>query len=196
MLMFSTIDDAVATCIALSAEERTLFHSLLKHRRLRKRTWLLQEGEICNFEAFIMKGCIRVFYCDEDGAETNLSFAIEGSWVSDLQSFSAQTPSSMFIETLEDSELLGLDYRAKTELLDRIPRFERFFRLLLQQSLITLQTRWHASVAHTAEQRYTSFLDRYPTLAPRLTQTQIARFIGVSPEFLSKMRRGMYRRMN
>ena len=194
--MFTSLDTAVASCIALREEERLLFHQLLKFRKARKRTYLLQEGEVCNFEAFIVKGCIRVFFCDEGGAETNLSFAIEGDWVSDLQSFGAQAPSTMYIETLEDAELLVLDYRAKAELLDRIPRFERFFRILLQQSLITLQSRWHASVSHTAEQRYNSFLDRYPTIAQRVTQTQIARYIGVSPEFLSKMRSLMYRRVS
>lgn len=193
--MYNSIDNAVAACINLNAEERHLFHSLLKFRKARKRTWLLQEGEVCNFEAFIVKGCIRVFYCDEAGAETNLSFAIEGGWVSDLQSFSEQTPSTMFIETLEDSELLLLDHPAKTELLSRIPRFERFFRLHLQRSLITLQNRWHALLAHTAEQRYNAFLDHYPDIARRITQIQIARYIGVSPEFLSKMRSLMYKRV-
>ncbi|HXB08015.1 MAG TPA: Crp/Fnr family transcriptional regulator [Puia sp.] len=194
--MFTAIDNAVAAVITLSEEERRCFHKLLKFRRLRKRSFLLQEGDICNFEAFITRGCIRVFYCDAGGLETNLSFAIEGGWVTDLQSFSNQTPSTTFIETLEDTELLFLDHRAKTELLDRLPRFERFFRRLLQDSLITLQTRWHASVTHTAEQRYNSFLCDYPEIAQRLTQTQIARHIGVSPEFLSKMRSLMYRRVS
>ena len=193
--MYHSIDHAVATSITLTPQENQLFHSLLKYRKARKRTWLLQEGEICNFEAFIVKGCIRVFYCDESGAEINLSFAIEGGWVSDLQSFSEQVPSTMFIETLEDCELLLLDHHAKTELITRIPHFERFFRLHLQQSLIALQNRWHALLAHTAEQRYNAFLDHYPGIAQRVTQIQIARYIGVSPEFLSKMRSLMYKRV-
>jgi len=193
--MYQSIDNAVAACITLTSEERLVFHSLLKFRKARKRTWLLQEGEICNFEAFIVKGCIRVFYCDDAGAEINLHFAIEGGWVSDLQSFSQQSPSTMFIETLEDCELFVLDHAAKTELLNRIPRFERFFRLHLQHSLIALQNRWHALLAHTAEQRYNAFLDHYPDIARRVTQIQIARYIGVSPEFLSKMRSLMYRRV-
>lgn len=194
--MFTAIDKAVAACITLSEEEHLLFHKLLKYRKLRKRAYLLQEGDICNFEAFIIKGCVRVFYGDAGGGETNLSFAIEGDWATDLQSFSTQTPSTTFIETLEETELLLLDHHAKTELLDRIPRFERFFRLLLQDSLTTLQSRWHASVTHTAEQRYNSFLLDYPSIAQRITQTQIARYIGVSPEFLSKMRSLMYRRVS
>jgi CRP-like cAMP-binding protein len=192
--MFEQIDNIVAACISLTTGESRIFHSLLRPRRIRKRALLLQEGDICNFDAFIVKGCLRSFYINEDGGETNLSFSIEGWWVSDLQSFSDQAPSDMFIEALEDGELLLLDYRSKSELLDRVPKFERFFRLLLQHNLANLQRRWHASVSHTAEQRYISFIDNYPHIARRVTQTQIAKYIGVSPEFLSKMRSSMYRR--
>ncbi|HEY6900941.1 MAG TPA: cyclic nucleotide-binding domain-containing protein [Puia sp.] len=192
--MFENIDSIVTACIALTEEERRIFHSLLRYRRIRKRSFLLQEGEVCSFDAFIVKGCLRSFYMNEDGGETNLSFTVEGGWVSDVQSLGEQEPSDMFIEALEDGELLLLDSRGKSELLDRVPKFERFFRLLLQRSLASLQRRWHASVSLSAQQRYTSFINVYPQIAQRITQTQIARYIGVSPEFLSKMRSSMYRR--
>ncbi len=192
--MFEQIDNIIASCIALTAEELDIFHSLLRFKRIKKRAFLLQEGDVCNFDAFIIKGCMRTFYIEHDGSETNLNFAIEGWWVSDLQSFSEQTPSEMFIEALEDGELLLLDYRSKSELLEKIPKFERFFRMLVQRSLASLQHRWHASVSHTAEQRYVSFINKYPHIAKRVTQTHIAKYIGVSPEFLSKMRSEMYRR--
>jgi len=192
--MFEQIDNIVAACISLTEEERRIFHSLLRFRRLKKRTLLLQESDICTFEAFIVKGCIRSYYINGDGSETNLSFAVEGWWVSDPQSFDEQSPSDMFIEALEDGELLLLDHRSKNDLLARVPKFERFFRLLLQRNLAHLQGRWRASVSHSAVQRYTSFIDKYPHIAQRVTQTQIARYIGVSPEFLSKMRSSMYRR--
>jgi CRP-like cAMP-binding protein len=192
--MFEQIDNIVAACISLTEEERRIFHSLLRFRRLKKRSLLLQEGDICSFEAFIIKGCIRSYYVDEDGSETNLSFAIEGGWVSDPQSFDDQQPSEMFIEALEECELLLLDYRGMNDLLARVPKFERFFRLLLQRNLTLLQGRWRASVSHSAVQRYTSFIGKYPQIAQRVTQTQIARYIGVSPEFLSKMRSSLHKR--
>jgi CRP-like cAMP-binding protein len=192
--MFEQIDDLVAACIPLTEEERRIFHSLLRWRRLKKRSLLLQEGDICSFEAFIIKGCIRTYYINEDGSETNLSFAVEGGWISDPQSFDDQFPSDMFVEALEDGELLLLDHRGKNELLARVPKFERFFRLLLQRNLSYLQGRWRASVSHSAVQRYTAFIDNYPQIAQRVTQTQIAKYIGVSPEFLSKMRSSLYRR--
>lgn len=193
--MFDQLDKIVAVWISLTAEESQIFHSLLRFRRIKKRSFILQEGDVCNFDAFIIKGCLRSFYLNEDGGETNLNFSIEGGWVSDCPSFSDQSPSELFIEALEDGELLLLDYRSKSELLDRVPKFERFFRLQLQHNLANLQRRWHASVSHTAQQRYTSFIEVYPQIAQRVTQTHIAKYIGVSPEFLSKMRSTMYRRV-
>jgi CRP-like cAMP-binding protein len=192
--MFEEIDQFVSKYITLTADEREFFHSLLRHRHLRKKQFLLKEGEICDFEAFLLKGCIRTYYLDKEGVETILLFAVEEWWVSDIISFSERTPSNLFIETIEDSELLTIDYAGKTRLFERIPAFERMFRLLLQRSLGVLQQRFYASVSQTAEERYRQFLEKYPQVAQRVPQHQIARYIGVSPEFLSKIRSGMYRK--
>ncbi|NML41919.1 Crp/Fnr family transcriptional regulator [Chitinophaga sp. G-6-1-13] len=186
--MFEQIDQFVNRIITLTPEERQLFHSLLKFRRVRKRTYLLQEGEICDFEAYIVKGCIRTYYLSDDGTETILSFAIEDWWVSDTYSFTEQTPSNMFIESLEDCELLIIDRKSKAALYEKIPKFETLFRLLIQRSLFALQRRFHSLVSQTAEQRYLAFIEKYPQVVQRVPQNQIARYLGVSPEFLSKVR--------
>ena len=186
--MLEKIDHFVSKYIQLSKEESTFFHSLLKHRHLRKKSFLLQEGEICDFEAFILKGCIRSYYLDKEGVETILLFAVEDWWVSDLTSFAERQPSNLFIQTLEDCELLSIDYPGKALLFEKIPAFERMFRLLVQRSLSVLQQRFYATVSQTAEERYLQFLDKYPLVAQRVPQHQIARYIGVSPEFLSKIR--------
>jgi CRP-like cAMP-binding protein len=186
--MFEAIDRFVARYIHLSEEESTFFHSLLKHRQLKKRSFLLQEGEICDFEAFILKGCIRSYYLDQEGVETILFFAVEDWWVSDLTSFAERTPSNLFIETLEDCELLFIDYAGKARLFEKIPAFEHMFRLLVQRSLSVLQQRLYGVLSQTAEERYLQFLEKYPLIAQRVPQHQIARYIGVSPEFLSKVR--------
>ncbi|MGN7821535.1 Crp/Fnr family transcriptional regulator [Chitinophaga varians] len=186
--MFEQIDQFVDRIISLTPEERQLFHSLLKFRRVRKRTYLLQEGEICDFEAYIVKGCIRTYYLSDDGTETILSFAIEDWWVSDTYSFTEQKPSNMFIESLEDCELLIIDRKSKAALYEKIPKFETLFRLLIQRSLFALQRRFHSLVSQTAEQRYLAFLEKYPQVVQRVPQNQIARYLGVSPEFLSKVR--------
>jgi CRP-like cAMP-binding protein len=186
--MFQKIDQFISKYIHLTDEESAFFHSLLKHRQVRKKTFLLQEGEICDFEAFILKGCIRSYYLDKEGVETILLFAVEDWWVSDLTSFSERQPSNLFIETLEDCELLSIDYAGKALLFEKIPTFERMFRLLVQRSLSVLQQRFYATISQTAEERYLQFLDKYPLVAQRVPQHQIARYIGVSPEFLSKVR--------
>ena len=131
---------------------------------------------------------------NNDGSETILTFATEGWWVSDLASFTERKPSRMFIETLEDSEILIIDYNSKQALFRQIPKFELFFRLLVQRALFTLQSRFHAVVSQTAEQRYLDFIERYPQLVQRVPQHQIARYIGVSPEFLSKLRSSLLRK--
>jgi CRP-like cAMP-binding protein len=161
---------------------------------VKKKTFLLKEGEVCDFEAFILKGCTRTYYLDKDGVETILLFAVEEWWVSDISSFSEQKPSNLFIETLEDCELLTIDHRSKELLFERIPAFERMFRLLVQRSLGVLQQRFYSVVSQTAEERYMQFLEKYPQIVQRVPQHQIARYIGVSPEFLSKVRSAMFRK--
>jgi len=194
MSQFAEIDRFIARYIPLSDEELELFHSLLHYRTVKKKSFLLQEGQVCDFEAFLVKGCIRTYYLDKEGVETILLFAVEDWWVSDITSFSERIPSHLFIETIEDSELLTIDFHSKEKLFERIPAFERMFRLLVQRSLGVLQQRFYASVSQTAEERYLQFLEKYPLVAQRVPQHQIARYIGVSPEFLSKVRSALYRK--
>lgn len=192
--MFDAIDASVARYVQLNEEEKVFFHSLLKPKQVKKKTFLLQEGEVCAFEAFIVKGCVRLYFIDKDGVETILYFAVENWWVSDLISFMDQQPSNQFIETLEDCELLLLDFRSKTALLERIPKMEKYYRLLLQRSLGVLQQRFYASLTQTAEERYKAFTEKYPQVVQRVPQHQIARYLGVSPEFLSKVKSSLYKR--
>jgi CRP-like cAMP-binding protein len=192
--MFDAIDRFVAKYIQLSPDELEYFHSLLRHRKVPKKTFLLQEGEVCDFEAFIIRGCIRTYYLDKEGVETILLFAVEDWWASDISSFSERKPSHLFIETLEECEFLTIDYASKSRLFEKIPAFERMFRLLVQRSLGVLQQRFYSSISETAEERYKQFLEKYPQIAQRVPQHQIARYIGVSPEFLSKVRSTLFKK--
>ena len=192
--MYDQLDASVAKYVQLNDEERALFHSMFRHKQVKKKQFLLQEGEVCAFEAYILKGCVRVYFIDKEGVETILHFAVENWWVSDLISFMDQQPSNQFIETLEDCELLILDYRSKAELLDKIPKLEKFYRNLLQRNLGVLQQRFYASVSQTAEERFKAFIEKYPQLVQRVPQHQIARYLGVSPEFLSKVKSSLYKK--
>ena len=192
--MFGPIGQFVATYIQLTPEEVEIFHSLLQFRKVKKKNFLLKEGEICDYEAYILKGCVRTFYVDKQGVETNLTFAVEDWWVADISSFSEQQPSRQNIETLEDCELLTISYEDKNTLYQKVPKFEKVFRMLLQRTAGVLQQRIYASISQTAEERYLAFLEKYPAIVQRIPQHHIARYIGVSPEFLSKVRSTMYRK--
>jgi CRP-like cAMP-binding protein len=157
---------------------------------------LLQAGNICNFEAYVIKGCIREYYIDNHGAELTLQFAIEDWWVSDITSFEDQMVSSMYIETLEDCELLMLSRQSKERLLAEVPKLERMFRLMIQRHLSTVQSRLFRTVTFSAMEKYLEFIKRYPTIPQRVPQHYIASYLGISPEFLSKLRTRHLRNMD
>jgi CRP/FNR family transcriptional regulator, cyclic AMP receptor protein len=186
--MFKRITLHVLKYVRLSSEEIAVLHSLLEFKKVPKKTILLHEGGICNFEAFINKGCIRSYYMDENGTEVTLQFAIEDWWVSDIASFHTHTPSDMFIETLEDCELLILSSQKKEQLLKEVPALERMFRLMVQKNLTVLQKRFLNTITTSAQEKYLSFIERYPTIPQRVAQHYIASYLGISAEFLSKVR--------
>jgi len=186
--MFEQINKNVTRYYTFSKSDLDTFNSLLKPLSVKKKTLLLQAGEVCNFEAFINNGCIMTYLLNEEGKETVLYFSVENWWVSDMCSFNEQSKSNFYIQALEDSELLILTPQTKEELLFKVPKFERVFRLMIQKNLGVLQNRFHSSVAQSAEKRYEDFLKRYPSIPQRVSQHQIASYLGVSPEFLSKIR--------
>ena len=186
--MFDSINKHVLKHVDLSQEEISLFNSLFEFKKVPKKTILLHEGDVCNFEIYINKGCIRNYYIDENGFEVILQFAIEDWWVSDIASFNNHTPSDMFIETLEDCEILVLSPQTKEQLLKAIPKLERMFRLMVQKNLAVLQKRFLKTITNSATEKYLDFIDRYPTIPQRVAQHYIASYLGISAEFLSKVR--------
>jgi CRP-like cAMP-binding protein len=187
--MFEEINAYAKRCLPFTEEDLAFFNSLLQFKKQRKKTFLLQEGEICNFEAFILKGCIRTYHIDHAGAEVTLQFAVEDWWVSDITSFTEQKPSMVYIETLEDCELLILTPETKEKLLAKVPGFERMFRLMVQRNLAQTQERLFRTISTTAVEKYLDFLNRYPAIPQRVAQHYIASYLGFSPEFLSKVRK-------
>jgi len=186
--MFESINRNVSKSAVFSEKELSRFNELLQVKQLSKKNYLLQEGEICNFEAYINKGCIRTFYIDENGFEVTLMFSIEDWWVGDIASFYEQRPSNLFIETLEDCELLSFNPVTKEMLLAEIPKFERVFRLMVQRRLAATQNRLINTISKPALDKYLDFIQRYPTIPQRVPQHYIASYLGISPEFLSKVR--------
>jgi CRP-like cAMP-binding protein len=192
--MFEAINKYATRYISPTREDVSLFNQLLQYKKIPKKTFLLQEGEVCRFEAYINTGCIRTYYINETGTEVTLQFAIEDWWVSDIASFHEQKPSRMFIETLEDCEILVLTPAGKETLLKEAPCFERMFRLMVQRNLSRLQERLFQTIVRTAVEKYLDFLERYPTIPQRVAQHYIASYLGFSPEFLSKVRTKLIRK--
>ena len=186
--MFEQINHYATRCIPFSDEELNIFNSLMEHKTVPKKTMLLQEGEICNFEAYVVKGCVRTYYIDENGFDVILQFAVEDWWFGDIASFYEQKPTKLFIETIEDSELLMFNPETKEELLARVPKFERVFRLMVQRSFAATLNRLINTISKTAQEKYLDFIERYPTIPQRVPQHYIAAYLGISPEFLSKVR--------
>jgi CRP/FNR family cyclic AMP-dependent transcriptional regulator len=186
--MFEAIDNYIARCITLTDDQLEHVHKYLHPMSLKRKAFLLHEGEVCQYEAYIVKGCLRKYCISEEGDEINLQFGIEDWWMSDLTSFTEQKPSQLNIQALEDSELLVVRYAEKERMFKEVPETERLFRLMVQRSLTALQERFIGVAASTAEQRYLYFLEHYPNFLQRIPQHHIASFLGMSPEFLSKVR--------
>lgn len=193
--MFKHIVQNVSKRVMLTGEEEKLFTSILEYKEVPKKTLMLREGEVCRFEAYIHKGCVRNYYIDENGFEVTLQFAVEDWWVSDIASFHEQKPSRLFIETLEDCEMFFLSVESKEKLLKKIPRLERFFRLLVQRNLCTIQNRLINTISKSATDRYLEFLDLYPSIPQRVAQHYIASYLGISAEFVSKIRKRLSAKM-
>lgn len=175
--------------VQLTSEEKELAKSFFQPKKLRKRQYLLQEGDANRYVAFVEKGMLRSYRVDEKGVEHILQFAFEDWWIADQYSFLTGEASPYNIDALEDSELLLLSKKAEDEMLDRIPKMERYFRLLLQNSLIAMQRRMVSSLSRSAEERYHELVQGCPTIPQRVPQHMMASFLGITPETLSRIRR-------
>ncbi len=192
--MFSGLDQNLTHHIQLSPQELETVHSFFKHKTLKKKTFLLRQGQVCNFEAYLLKGCVKKYYIDQNGFEVILQFAVEDWWVSDIASFCEQAPSNLFIETLEETELLTIDHQGKEQLFKQLPQLERVFRLMVQRAYAVLENRFFTSISATAEERYLNFIRNYPTIPQRVPQYQIASYLGITPEALSRIKAAVSRK--
>ncbi|WP_178989699.1 Crp/Fnr family transcriptional regulator [Winogradskyella schleiferi] len=175
--------------ITLSKKELDNFCNLFYQKEVQKKHFLMHEGEICKFEGFVTKGLFRVYHIDSNGFEQVLYFAQENWWITDIDSFTNETPSQLYIQALEDSEVLLISKKDKEFAYINIPKIEKLFRVMTQKTHIALQRRIIDNLSKTADQRYIDFIEKYPNLFQRLTNVQIAAYLGISHEFLSKIRR-------
>jgi CRP-like cAMP-binding protein len=190
--MYEVLKSHIAKYVQLTEEEFERATRLFIPKKIRKRGFLLQEGDVCKHIAFVTKGCLRSYSVDEKGVEHVLQFAVEEWWISDLYSFLTGEPATSYIDALEDSELLLIDNPSFEKLQTELPKFERFFRLLLQNAYIATQRRINASLSLSAEKRYLELIGSCPTISQRVPQRHIASFLGVTPEALSRIRKRLF----
>lgn len=179
----------VAKHITLNKEEIDYFLSLLQIKNIKRKDFLLRVNEICKTENFITKGCLRTYTIDNNGTEHILMFGVENWWVGDLYSFLTQLPATLFIDALEDTEVLQITKENLEKLYEKVPKFERFFRVIIQNAFIAQQQRINQNLSFTAEERYQFFIQKYPLLEQRISQKQIAAYLGITPVFLSMLRK-------
>ena len=174
--------------IPLNKEEKELVVAKFHPRLYRKRQYVLQEGDVCTQFNFVVRGCLRMYKIDDQGSTHILQFAAENYWINDLGSFHSERPSELNIDALEDTMVLQINHNDLISIYKQATKFDRIFRVLIENSFVQLQKRLLQNISSTAEERYQSFLEIYPHLNNRLSQVQIAAFLGITPEFLSRLR--------
>lgn len=174
--------------ISLSKEEEDFLTSKLTYRKYLKGQYIVQQGDICKYECFVINGCTKMFYMDDDGQEHIIMFSIEDWWTADMGSFITQTPADFNIQCLENTELVMFPYDIIEELYERIPKLERFFRQIIERAFVASQKRIVRNFALTAKDRYLYFRKQYPKIEQRIPQYMIASYLGITKEFLSKIK--------
>jgi len=180
--------------ITLTPEEEQLFLSKTETKHYKAKTIILNAGEVSKYSYFVNSGLLRSFNINDNIVEHVLSFACEGWWIGDMYSLLSQKPGNLFIEVLEEAEVVLLSKENQEQLYKEIPKLERFFRILTENSLIAHQERLMDNLSLSAEERFDKFCKRYPTLIQKVPQKQIASYIGVTPEFFSKMKARMLKK--
>ncbi|KMQ62489.1 catabolite gene activator protein [Chryseobacterium sp. BLS98] len=187
--MTESLKKHIRQYIEISDEKLEKYCSAFKIKKLKKKDFLLKEGEICEAEGFVLNGCFKVFRTDKNADEQILYFGVEDWWVSDIDSFINQIPSQLNIQAIEDSEILLISKEDKEKFYREMPEIESLMRLKFQMSIIALQRRIIDNLSKPSDERYQDFLKEYPKTAHRLTNIQIAAYLGVTPEFISRIRR-------
>ena len=180
--------------ISLTDEEKELILSKIELNNYKAKTVLLQAGEIAKYSYFVKSGILRSFNINDNIVEHVLQFACEDWWIGDMYSYISEKPGNLFIEVLEDAEVVSISKQNHQELYHKIPKLERFFRILTENSLVAHQERLMDNLSLSAEERFEKFCSKYPTLIQKVPQKQIASYIGVTPEFFSKMKAKMLKK--
>jgi len=178
----------------LNEVEKRLVQEAFKIKHLRRRQYLLQEGDVCKYMAFVVKGAGRMYSINESGQENIIRFAIESWWLGDYESYNLRTPSLYHIEMVEDSDVLLITYDHLQDLFKAVPAIDRMVKEIDRKGTIATQKRIHSAISLGAEERYDLLSKTYPDFILRFPQSMIASYLGISPETLSRIRKNHLRK--
>ena len=174
--------------VSLTKAEEKYIMSILEYRLIKAKDFLIQQGEISKHSAFVLNGCLRGFTIDSSSFEHVLSFAPKDWWITDMYSLLSQKLGNLNIEAMVDTEVALISKSNQEKMYEKVPKLERFFRIIIEKSLVAYQQRLNDNLSLNAMERYMKFCKTYPQLINDIPQKQIAAYIGVTPEFLSKLR--------
>lgn len=186
--MYEALIRNLSRFVTLTEEEAAIASSLFSYKKYRKHQFLLQEGEVARQESFILKGLTRTYELDDKGQEHIIQFGIEDWWVGDLYSFLSAKPTRYNIDCIEDTEVLHIDSERQEQLYQQVPKMERHFRIMIQNAYIASISRVAATLAKSAAERYQDFVNSYPQIEQRIPNHQIASYLGITPQSLSRIR--------
>lgn len=178
----------ISKYVTLNKEEEFILLSKITYRKYLKNQYVVQQGDICKYSNFIISGCTKTFYLDVNGQEHIIMFSIEDWWASDIGSFITQTSADYNVQCIENTELIQFSYDNQDEILQKIPKLERFFRKIIEKGLVASQKRIVRNFSLSAKEQYVYFKTQYPKIEQRIPQYMIASYLGITKEFLSKIK--------
>ncbi|CAA9197041.1 hypothetical protein FLA105534_01442 [Flavobacterium bizetiae] len=188
MKEYQSLINHIQNRISLSEEEMHQFFSEFKITKIKKRQFIIQPDFVAKYRSYVVEGALRAYVVSDQGQEHTISFAIEDWWISDYNSYIYQQPATMFVVALEDAILLQIDFETETKLKNANPKFETFFRITAERTAAFFQRRIIMNLTSTAEERYDTFIENFPLIVKRVPQYALASYLGMSTEFLSKIR--------
>ena len=192
--MFEVFFLHVSEKVSLTKEEQETIKTFFSPKKLRKKQYLLQEGDVCKYMAFVEKGLLRSYNVDDKGYEHMIQFAWDGWWISDTYSFLSGEPAAYNIDAIEDAELLLISLPHFEEMTLTVPKMERYFRILFQNNIVSKERRLLSSITYSAEEKYLKLSETNPDLIQRIPQNLIASYLGITPETLSRIRKNLVHR--
>jgi CRP-like cAMP-binding protein len=188
MHKFQPLIDYINRIVSLTEEEEKILIPLIAYRKLRKGQYFLQQGDVCKFSGFVVSGCTKTFYVDDEGQEHVIMFSIEDWWTSDMGSYITQKPADYSVQCLENTELIEFSYENQELMMKQVPKLERVFRIIVEKAFVASQKRIVRNFSMNAKERYLHFSKQYPLIEQRIPQYLIASYLGITKEFLSKIK--------